>query len=251
MKIMNRECKMKKSLNVLLLVIEVIIFTSASFAKDKNSDLINDLDSLGSNQAIAARAKAIDAENRIRVVQNRAVDRRWRFELGLSYDGVTGGDPYLRTNNLGYALDLHINPKFSLGARYYDAKNRFTSEGERIFADANQRRDIGDNSLRPDIDSPLNSTLGIVTVYPLYGKLNFFNLGITQFDLYMSGGYGTMVLTSGKTPTWMAGGGVGIWWSQHFTSRLEVRYQEYEDTINTGHRDQAITAFSFGLGFLL
>ncbi|MBK9039756.1 MAG: outer membrane beta-barrel domain-containing protein [Bdellovibrionales bacterium] len=225
--------------------------TALAGEKSRSAPAGSELDSLGSNKAIAERAKAIDGENRVRVVQNRSVDRNLRFEFGISYDGVTGGDSYIKTNNLGYALDFHITPKVSIGGRYYDGLSKLTPEGERIFADANQRRTNGDNSLRPDLDTPLSSSIGILTVYPLYGKLNFFNLGISQFDLFVTGGYGTMKLTSGETPTWIAGGGVGIWWSQHFTSRFEVRYQEYQDVINTGTRDQAITAFSFGLGFLL
>ena len=225
--------------------------TNTTSQSSSSSSLFKDLDSLGSNKAIVERAQAIDAENKVRVVQNRTVDRHWRIELGMSYDGVTGGDSYLKTNNLGYAFDLHVNPKFSLGARYWDSYNQLTPEGKRVFNEASQKRSVGDNSLRPDIDSPLSTTMGIMTIYPLYGKLNFFNLGITQFDLYMTGGYGTMKLTSGSSPTWMGGGGVGIWWSQHFSSRFEVRYQEYQDSIYSGKRNESITAFSFGIGLLL
>ncbi|MCB0361284.1 MAG: outer membrane beta-barrel domain-containing protein [Bdellovibrionales bacterium] len=245
---------MIRIISFIVLLSGYLAFTAGSLAlADGGGDksILNDLDSLANNKAIVKRAKAIDANNRIRVVQNRSVDRNLRLEFGLSYDGVTGGDSYLRTNNLGYSLDFHITPKISIGGRYYDSNSRLTSEGDRVFSEANQARLHGDNTLRPDIDIPLSSSLGLISIYPLYGKLNFFNQGITQFDLYFTGGYGKMKLSSGETPTWMAGGGVGIWWSQHFSSRLEVRYQEYEDSIRTGNRDQAITAFSIGFGFLL
>jgi len=233
----------------------VFIFLSllanpSAFAKSSNTK--NSLQSLGSNKAIAERAKAIDAKNRIRVVQNRSVDRNLRFELGATYGGVAGGDSYIKTNQMGYMLDFHINPMVSIGARYYDSFNELTNEGQRVFTAARERQLAGDTStLRPGVDFPLTSTLGVVTLYPLYGKLNFFNQGVTQFDLYVLGGYGQMKLQSGSTETWTAGGGMGIWWSKHFSSRLEARYQSYQDKIYTGTRDQAATTFSIGIGILL
>jgi outer membrane immunogenic protein len=234
------------------LILFTLVAISASNAMAKSSSLTKGLDSLGSNKAIAERAKSIDAQNKIRVVQNRTVDRDLRLEVGFSYDGVTGGDSYIMTNNVGYMLDFHINPNISIGARYYDAYNSLSSEGERVYSDARARQAAGDITARPpDVDYPLSSTLGMVTLYPLYGKLNFFNMGVTQFDVYVMGGYGDIKLQSGSTATWTAGGGIGIWWSQHLTSRIEARYQAFEDQIYTGAREQAITAFSIGFGFML
>jgi outer membrane immunogenic protein len=234
-----------------LILATLIFLPMIAFGAPRKKMLMTNLDSLGSNKAIAERAKAIDAENRVRIVQNRSVDRNFRLELGMSYDGVNGGDTYVSTNNVGYVLDFHINPYISIGARYYDAYNSLTPEGERIFAQAAQARAMGDNSVRPDIDSPISTTLGVIEVYPLYGKLNFFDLGVTQFDVYALGGYGQMKLQSGPTSTWTAGGGVGVWWSQHFTTRIEARYQAYQDKINTGPRDQGVTTFSLGIGIML
>ena len=223
-----------------------------STALAKPRDMVKELNTLGSNQAMAERAKAIDGENKIRVVQDRIVSRNLRLELGVSYDGVTGGDSYLTTNNVGYNLDFHIIPKLSIGARHYSAYSKLTSEGDRVFSEHAARRAAGDfNSLRPDVDYPLSSTLGTITFYPLYGKLNFFNLGVTQFDVYVLGAYGRMELSSGSSPTWAAGGGLGIWWAKHLSSRLEFRHQRYEDQIYTGKREQATTAFSFGIGLLI
>src|SRR5690606_22705681 len=124
---------------------------------------------------------------------------------------------------------------------------RFTPEGERRFEDFKNN-----GGLRPDVDIQQSSTLGVLSFYPLYGKLNFFDRGVTQFDIYVMGGYGQMKLQSGSTPTYMAGGGVGIWWSQHITSRIEARYQTYEDKMLSGSsRDQGMTAVSAAIGFML
>jgi len=250
-----------KNLNLTsALILSLFFVTGAHAAVSKKSNvksLQQSLDTLGANKEIADRAKAIDAENRLRVVQNRTVDRRLRLEFGVGYDGVTGGDSYVSANNVGYLLDFHITPQFSIGARYYDTYTQLTDEGKRVFDAEQARRNAGDlTGTRPDVDYPLSSTLGVVTFYPLYGKLNFFNLGITQFDVYVLGGYGEMKLQSGNSPTWTAGGGVGIWWSQHFTTRLEARYQAYEDKIYSQTatpvtRDQEITTFSIAIGFML
>lgn len=244
--------KNSKLIALLASILCSISVQAATQTASSKRNLMKELDSLGSNQAIVDRAQAIDGENKIRVVQKRKVDRDLRFEFAVGYDAVSGGDSYIQTNNLGYMLDFHINPRVSVGARYYDSYNELTSEGERVFADARRRQAAGDlNSLRPDVDNPLSSTLGTITVYPLYGKLNFFNLGVTQFDVYLMGGYGQMELSSGSTPTWTAGGGVGIWWAQHVSSRLEARYQDYQDKIYSGSRDQSMMAFSFSIGILL
>jgi outer membrane immunogenic protein len=229
-----------------ILTVAVLLVTPA-FANDNS--MLKDLDSLGSNKGIAERAKAIDSRNRVRVVQNRIVDRTLRLEMAMSYDTAAGGDSYVRSNNLGAMADFHIIPRLSVGARYYDTRNELTAEGER------QMKNHAANPTvyrQPDIDYASSTTLGVISFYPLYGKLNFFDMGVTQFDVYMMAGYGEIKLASGAAPTWAAGGGVGIWWSQHITTRLEGRYQAYEDKLLDGTaRDQNITAFSFALGVML
>jgi outer membrane beta-barrel protein len=85
----------------------------------------------------------------------------------------------------------------------------------------------------------------------MYGKINFFDVSVVQFDIYSLAGAGTMQLSSGSTPTYTAGGGIGFWLSQHVTSRLEVRYQNYQDTVYTGSRNLNLIVANLGLGVLL
>lgn len=228
-----------------ILILVALLFSLSTHAA-KKSELLKDLDSLGSNEEIAKRSKAIDAENRIQIVQNRTVDRTMRLESVLSYDIVAGGDPYISSNNLGVMVDFHLSNKVSLGVRYYDTSSRLSPEGDRVFKEFQSN-----GGVRPAVDYPLSTTLGVVTFYPLYGKLNFFNIGVTQFDVYVLAGYGQISLNSGNTSTWTAGGGIGLWWSQHITSRVEVRYQSYQDKIYSGTRNEGVTSVSAGVGFLL
>ena len=223
-----------------------------SASKQQSTDsILSSIDSLGTNQPLAEKAKAIDGKNKVSVVQNRLVDRDMRLELGASYGLATGGDSYINTQNLGFMADFHIVPQFSIGVRHSQYYNELTNEGKRVFDDAQKKQAAGDPYTKPDVDYPLSSTMGVFTVYPLYGKLNFFNIGVTQFDLYMLAGYGQMQTSSGYSATWTAGGGVGIWWTNLITSRLEARQQGYEDKIYTGNRQQSVTHFTAGIGFLL
>src|SRR4051812_9358463 len=99
------------------------------------ADLTQEMDALGANKDLMRKARAIDPENRIRVVQNRDVDRYMRLELGLNTALVEGGDPYTNSNILGGVLDFHITPRWSVGARYSNYSNSFTAEGKRVYDD--------------------------------------------------------------------------------------------------------------------
>jgi len=240
-----------KTLILLFLTFTFAITAEAKKSNARNDSVLSSIDSLGSNRPLAEKAKAIDGNNKVSVVQNRLVDRNLRLELGVSYGLISGGDSYINSQNLGFMADFHIIPQLSIGARHSEYYNELTSEGKRVFDDAQKKQAAGDPYTRPDVDYPLSSTMGVLTVYPLYGKLNFFNIGVTQFDIYLMGGYGQMRLSSGNSGTWTGGGGVGIWWTNLLSSRIEVRHQGYEDKIYTGSRQQGVTHFTAGLGFML
>lgn len=219
-------------------------------------DLTSEMDALGANRELMKKARAIDPQNRIRVVQNREVDRYYRMELGVNYGMAAGGDPYVNTNLLGGQLDFHFTPRWSMGARYYNASNALNSEGRKVFDDAEARRRAGDNSFRrPGVDYAKDQWLGVVNWYPMYGKVNLFDISITQFDIYVLGGAGQVNLNSGTAPLFTAGGGVGIWWNQHFSTRLEARWQGYSDRVFDGEsivsRDINQTLLTATVGFLL
>ena len=233
---------------------KTLIFTLAAIfitSQAALADVSDDMNSLGGNKELIRRAKAMDPKNKVRVVQNRSVDRDLRLEFGVNYGMVTGGDPYVHTNNLGVNLDFHFNPHWSIGARYYNSSNDLSSEGKRVFETAQAARAAGTYYERPDIDYASDTYLGVLNWYPMYGKLNLFDLGIAQFDIYLLGGGGQVKLSSGMAPTYTAGAGVGFWMSQHFSTRFEVRYQTYEDQINSGSRQLDLTVISATMGFLL
>lgn len=200
------------------------------------ADLTKEMDALGANKDLLKKAKAIDPQNRVRIVQNRDVDRHMRLEMGLNGGMVTGGDPYTNSNVIGGQLDFHFTPHWSVGARYLDISNSLNGEGKKVFEDAEAKRAANQTGFRqPGIDWAKDAWLGVINWYPIYGKMNLFDAGISQFDIYFLGGAGQINLNSvGPTPLYTAGGGVGLWLTNHFATRLEARWQGYRDQIYDG-----------------
>lgn len=221
------------------------------------ADLTQEMDALGANRELMKKARAIDPNNKVRVVQNREVSRTMRLEFGLNYGTVAGGDTYLNSNMIGGQLDFHVTPHWSVGARYYDVSNTLSSEGKDVFDDAQARKRAGDTNYRdPGIDYAKSTWLTVVNWYPIYGKMSLFESAVSQFDIYLLGGAGQSRLGSGfTTPVYTAGGGVGLWLTKHISTRLEARWQgfkDHPDHINTANqRDVNQTILTATVGFLL
>ena len=96
-------------------------------------DLTGEMDALGANQDLMKKARAVDPENRVRVVQNRDVDRYNRVELGVNASLNEGGDSYVNTTSLGADLDYHVTPHWSLGVRYNNYSNTLSKEGKNVY----------------------------------------------------------------------------------------------------------------------
>jgi outer membrane immunogenic protein len=237
-------------MRILISFLSLLISVNAIAA---SSSTAKKLDTLGGNQALVNMATSMDPENRARIVQKRLVDRNNTFELGLNYGSVLGGDSYMKTQAIGAGLEFHINPRWSLGVRYFDYGNSLTPEGRQVFERAQEAYNKGGKSYSiPDIDYPLNSTMGVLSWYPIYGKTNLLDWGIAQFDIYLMAGAGQMQLSSGESFTAMGGAGVGFWMTKHLSARAELRYQNYKDSV-VSSAGREINAFSgsFGIGLLL
>lgn len=237
-----------KKLNWTLTLIAAFIMANQALAKDS---LLDDMNSLGGNKKLIKMARDIDPNNKVRIVQNRLVDRNLRLELGVNYGAFHGGDPYLNTDQLGGSVDFHINPLFSVGVRYFNHSSTLTSEGQRRVTQAASARTLGSDTGRPDSDFPIESYMGVINFYPTYGKMNLLDFSVVHFDFYLLGGAGQMVLESGNSETYTAGAGVGFWFTQHLSSRIEARYQTYEDRAFNQTRSLNMTVISASLGVLL
>jgi outer membrane beta-barrel protein len=233
---------------------KLILITALLLSSFAQADVMEDFDSLGGNDVLLEKAQAVRPETRVQVVQDRIVERRNRHEFNAEYQQIVGGYSYLDTNAIGANYQYHINPHWSLGAKYSYYTNKLSPEGDALvdkIDDVTAGRDE-DIALIPELDWPLQSYMALVNWYPIYGKMNLYDLGILHFDIYLLGGYGQVQLEkSGDTPTYTAGGGMGMWFSQHLTGRLEVRYQTYDAESFTGKKSLDLTALSFNLGYML
>lgn len=220
---------------------------------EANADIMQDFDSLGGNDVLLDKAQSIRPESKIQVVQDRIVDRRSRNEFALETGMVAGGFSYLDSNFVGLNYQFHITPRWSIGAKYSYYFNELSPEGKSLISKYDQLA-AGQNTdtpYVPELDFPEQSYMALVNWYPFYGKLNLYDLGILHFDFYLLGGYGQVQLDSGDTDTWSAGGGMGMWFSQHLTSRFEVRYQNYAVESFEGSRALDLTVLSLNLGYML
>lgn len=214
----------------------------AAAANSNSADVSKDFESLGDNAPIVERVRAANPDRSGSIVQNKIVNRDLRFELGVAGGVVAGGQSYFSTQNLGANLDFHINSHWSVGARYYHSYNQLTPEGQAVYSGS---------VYQTVLDSPIETGLVVVNWYPIYGKLAV-GPNAAHFDIYTTVGYGkTNLSNSGLVDTYAAGGGMGIWWTQHFATRLEARYQTYQDQSYSGPQQVNSAVIMGSVGFLL
>lgn len=218
-----------------------ILILCSVYANAKKT-LVDEFDSLGGNKDLLKRAEALYPNQRISVVQKRTVDRRWRQEFAVEYGNILGGDAYLDTQSVGGQYNLHITPRISIGGRYQYYNNNLSPEGKNLI------RGLG---FVPDIDFPEQSFAGLINIYPFYGKFSLWGQSVVQFDFFIQGSYGVIDLESGRTNIWGAGGGMGIWWSKHISSRLEIQYENYLAKRLTEEVSLDLTTAKISMGILL
>lgn len=227
----------------------LILSVQSAFADNTES-----LNTLGNQEMLLDKAKPSVPSNTYRVVQKRIVDREHRFEFDLRGGGNAGGDSYYNSQNLGVQAEFHLTNRWSIGARQDFFVNTLTAEGQRRYndAEASAAANNGVNSVSvPDLDWPVSKTVATISFYPLYGKMSWFESTVSYFDMYLLGGGGVMNLRKGSSPLATAGLGVGMWWTQHFTTRIEALYQNYRDNMIDGPRTIQDANINVSLGFLL
>ena len=222
-----------------------LVLTMGSTARA--ADLMKDFDSIGGNDALLDRAKALNPEERVRVVQDRIVTRRNRVEIAPEYSNVVAGDSFNSTNNFGVNVHYHINPHWSVGVKYDYSFNDLKAAGQEVINNTN----TNGKGWIPDIDYPKQEVIGLLNWYPIYGKMNLYELGVVHFDIYTVGGVGRIFLNSGATMSYTAGGGIGLWLSQHLTTRFEMRYETYQATEFNGKKQMDTTVAGLQVGYLL
>lgn len=236
-----------------LTLISSILILSGTSAQAETKSLQGEFKTLGDNQEVIERVKKLDSRQKVRVVQNRLMDRNNRLEAALNFGLLSGADSYVQTKDLGIMLHYHLSPRWSFGIGYEKNYNTLSSEGSRQY-DTAYTCQINDASCAqrfPAIDFPLETKMISVSFYPIYGKLNLFDSGIAQFDLFTSIGYGQKTLNSGLSNVMTASLGAGVWLNSFLTARLEARYENYKDLLLTEKRVQNAVSALASIGIML
>lgn len=240
---------MKKILFTLLLVA-----ANFSYAQEKKDDLGSDFDSLGGNKTLLERAKALEPEVNASIVQKRFVSRTNRVEIAPEFSGTFGGDTYTRTKSAGINLHYHFNPRWSVGLKYNHSYNTLTPEGESLVnasIDDYKKNPNHPGIAYPEVDFPKNETMATLNWYPIYGKMNLLDKGVLHFDWYFLAGGGQVQMNSGSTSSYTGGTGIGMWFNDHFTSRLEMRYQNQKAKYLDGDKRLDLAIASIQMGWML
>ncbi len=245
----------KKNIIKQALSLGVVLTLGLAFstAQAQTKSLKKDFQSLGDNQQVTERVQQLDNQQRIRVVQNRSMDRNNRLEAAVTFGMLSGADSYVESKNMGGMLNYHITPRWSLGVSYIKDSNSLTAEGSRLYdaAFACRQTDPNCDQRFPSIDFPLETKMAAISFYPIYGKLNVFDSGIAQFDIYTSFGYGQKKLDSGSTDVISGSLGAGIWINSFITARLEGRVESYTDLLKTEKRRQNAVSAIASVGVML
>lgn len=232
-----------------------LVLISGLIAINAFAQVEAEFDNLGGNQIILDKAKELNPDTNIEVVQDRMVNRRKRFEISTEYSGSMGGDDtYTRTQSAGLNVNFHLNNRWALGVKYNYSFNKLTAEGDAMvdaaYADYLANPYSPDQKF-PEINYQKSETLALLNWYPVYGKMNLFESKIVQFDVYGLLGAGQVELKTGFTPTYTAGGGMGFWLTPKVTARVELRYQKYTVDYSTGPKSLDIAIASAQVGWLL
>lgn len=233
---------------------KMILIFAVMLSSLAHAQVEQEVDSFGGNEALYLKAKALNPEVESNVVQNRFISRQMRLELAPELSGVSGGDAYNRTNNVGLNAHFHINPKWSIGVKYNYSFNNLTPEGTAMVARATEAAQVNPknpNYLFPQVIFPKSEVLGFVNWYPIVGKLSFGKWGVAHFDTYVTGGMGNLELSNATTSTTTVGIGMGFWLSSHLTTRLEYRTQQYKAEYYDKTEDMNVGIGSVQMGWML
>ena len=233
----------------IVLFVGLLISTSAA-ATESEQGVSGAFDQLGGNEALFERAQALSGETQISVVQDRSVNRFKRHEFFPEMGMVLSGNRAIDTHTLGVNYNYHINPLWSVGINYSYYSNELTKDGQRLI-DEFMKGDDQDMAIVPQVDYPKQSTTVNVNWYPIYGKINLRRLGVTQFDMYLSAGFGQVDLKSGTSDLVGVGGGMAFWFSPHVTARLDFGLQNYEEQSYQGSQDVRMVRSNLSMGYLL
>ena len=236
------------------LILSLLLANGAFAATDEAAKVEAEFDSLSGNKIFLEKAQALQPEQNVSIVQNRTVPLDSRVEIAPEFAGTFGGDAFTRSKNIGLNAVYHFNSRWAIGAKYSYSFNDLTPEGEAMMksAIADYEKDtVHPTTAYPYLDYQKSETMALLNWSPIYGKLNLLDKAVAHFDFYLVGGYGQVELLSGPTPTYTGGGGLAFWLTQKFSTRVEMRYQNYKAKSFSEDKNMDLAIASVQMGWLL
>ncbi len=233
---------------------KIVFLLVAAISTVSYAQVQQEIDSFGGNESLYQKAQALNPNIQTDVVQNRFVEKANRFELAPEIGGVFGGDAYNKSSNVGMNAYYHISPKWAIGAKYNYYTNKLTPEGQAMIdraSDAAAQNPGNPSYLYPQVVFPKSEMMGTISWSPIVGKLSFGSWGVAHFDTYFLAGYGTIELNTGSSSQTALGAGLGFWVTQHMTTRLEYRAQQYTAKYYDKSNNMSVGTASVQVGWLL
>ena len=237
---------MKKYINLHLVLIINVCFLSPVMSSDSSIPKTV-LDPLASEVKKLELPSSIVgphiSESAFQSVQTRysSLQQRHEFILGGGHNFLA--DSHLESQSASFSYKFHINEKWSMGLRSTRVFNELSAAGERLYED---------EKIVPDNDYAQASRDLNITYNLFYGKIKFNERNITHFDGFVSLGYGDIELSNGNTNFKVIDTGLCFYLNKYFTSRLSLRNEFYNQTLESGKTKEALNGYGvFELGILL
>ncbi len=168
-------------------------------------------------------AKGEDPE--LRVVQNRLYSKAGKLSLGV-FGALVNGDPFLSIQALGGSLDYYFNEYFGIGVvgwKAYTTGSAALTQLQSIQQSSGGNANANTNFVKAFYGADVKASL-------IYGKLSLVGKAIIYYDLYLTGGAGSISTESGNYIGPTFGIGQQIYLSQHFALNFAYTgfvYSEY------------------------
>lgn len=226
---------MKKLISFVILLSCVNAFS----AEEKKSDLEKKLDSLS---IPSDKVTPLVTTENLYVINDRYSSLYRRHEFSFMGAKNFNADSHLETEQLSVSYRMHLNSRWSFGARYTEFYNELSASGKQLYED---------KSLLPDSDYALKSNEAFVNFNTVYGKLRLTKDTIVYFDQYIALGYGTIALARGEVPQYTIDLGFSFWVGKHLSARTGVKNELYTQKKLNGKTNVNNMMGYFEIGYLL
>lgn len=153
-------------------------------------------------------------------IQPRAVDLKYRTELGLGFGSNLTGNSFLQSDQVSASVQFHFNDRWSAAVGRNQVYNRFSSVVGQLSED---------QGMLPDVAFASDRTEARVEYNLFYGKFRFTREQTLYFDFFVGGGWAQHNLNTGRADGPLADAGLAFWFPKA-SFRLGFKDYYYSET---------------------